>query len=107
MAKKRALESEGDAGKRVETRVEPGRPEFSDLLANKVLDQLDLTSIASKLAPDLAGRLVGTIQLDVLGDRVFEKLVDRLANDPVITEAVAAQMSSLMDGSTSGVLPRS
>ena len=74
MAKKRTLEPEGDdAGKRVETRVEPtGRPEFSDLLANKVLDQLDLTSIASKLAPDLAARLVGTIQLDVLGDRVFE-----------------------------------
>jgi hypothetical protein len=107
MAKKRTLEPEGDAGKLGETRVEPGRPEFSDLLADKVLGQLDLTSLASKLAPDLAVRLVASVQLDVLGDRVFEKLFDRLANDPVIAEAVAAQMSRLMGGSTSGELPRS
>ena len=110
MAKKRTLEPEGDdAGKRVaEARVEStGRPEFSDLLADKVLDQLDLASLASKLAPDLAVRLVGTIQLDVLGERVFEKLADRLANDPIIVEAVAAQMSSLMGGSTSGEPPKS
>ena len=103
MAKKRPLEPEGDAGKW----VEPERPEFNDLLADKVLDQLNLTSLASKLAPDLAVRLVGTIQLDVLGDRVFEKLVDRLANDPIIVEAIALQLSTLMGGNISGEPPRS
>ena len=92
MGKKRALE-EVDVGK-----VEPGRPDFNDLLADKVLDQLDLTSLASKLAPDLAARLAQTIQLDALGDLVFEKLASRLANDPIIAEAVAAQLASLMLG---------
>ena len=89
--------------------AEPDEPEagLGDLLIDRVLDQLDLASIASNLAPDLAGRLVGSIQLDVLGDRVFEKLVDRLANDPIIAEVIAAQLSRLMGGSTSGELPRS
>ena len=93
MGKKRALEPDGDVGK----------PVFDDLLADKVLEQLDLTALATKLAPDLAARLVGTIQLDALSDRVFEKLASRLASDPIIAEAVAAQVTSLM----TGVPPRS
>ena len=101
MTKKRALEPEGhvDAGK-------PGKPGFGDLLANKVLEQLDLASLASKLAPELAARLAGTIQLDALGDLVLEKLADRLASDPIIVEAVATQLSTLMDGKISGDSPR-
>ena len=99
MAKKRALEPEGqvDVGK------EPGKPGINDLLADRVLEQLDMTSLASKLAPDLAARLAQTIQLDALGDLVFEKLASRLANDPIIAEAVAAQLAGLM----LGVSPRS
>ena len=102
MVKKRALEPEGrvDAGK-----VEPGKPGFNDLLADKVLGQLDLASLASKLAPDLAARLAGTIQLDALGDRVFEKLADRLASDPIIMEAVALQLSRLTGVNISGDCP--
>ena len=101
MTKKRALEPDGqvDAGK-------PGKPGFNDLLAEKVLGQLDLASLASKLAPDLAARLAGTIQLDALSERVFEKLADRLASDPIIVEAVATQLTSLMGGEISGVSPR-
>ena len=93
MGKKRALEPEGqvDVGK-----VESGRPDFNDLLADKVLEQLDMTSLASKLAPDLAARLAGTIQLDALGERVLEKLADRLACDPIIAEAVAAQLNLML-----------
>ena len=100
MAKKRALEPEGqvDAGK-------PGKPGFDDLLAEKVLEQLNLASLASKLAPGLAERLAGTIQIDALGDRVFEKLVDRLANDPIIMEAVALQLSRLTGANISGDCP--
>ena len=93
MAKKRALEPEG--------KVEPGKPGINDLLAEKVLGQLDLASLAAKLAPDLAARLAGTIQLDALGDLVFEKLADRLANDPIITEAIVVQLSKLMDANIS------
>ena len=102
MAKKRALEPEGqvDAGK-------PGKPGFDDLLAEKVLEQLNLASLASKLAPGLAERLAKTIQIDALGDRVFEKLVDRLANDPIIAEAVATELRSLMGGRNVGVCPLS
>ena len=90
MGKKRALEPEGqvDAGKHA--------PGFSDLLADKVLDQLDLVALASKLAPDLAARLAGTIELEALSERVFEKLADRLANDPIVMEALAVQLSRLM-----------
>ena len=102
MAKKRLLESEE---KRAEARVEPANSELNDLLADKVLGQLNLTSLASKLAPDLAARLAGTIQLVALGDRVFEKLVDRLSNDPIIVEAVALQLSRLMGGNISGECP--
>ena len=93
MGKKRALEVEGqvDGGQ-----VEPVRPDFSDLLVDRVLDQLDLASLASKLAPDLARKLASMIQLDALGDRVFEKLADRLANDPIIPEAIVVQVSRLM-----------
>jgi len=104
MAKKRALEPEGKA---VETGLESGRPEFNDLLADKVLGQLDLASLASNLAPDLAARFAASVQVDVLGERVFEKLVDRLANDPIIVEGIAAQMSRLMGGNISGEPPRS
>ena len=104
MARKRPLESEE---KRAEARVEPVKSEFNDLLADKVLGQLDLASLASKLAPDLAARLAGTIQLDVLGDRVFEKLVDRLANDPIIVEAIAVQLSRLTGGKIVGDCPTS
>jgi len=90
MAKTRALEPDGaDAGR-------SGKPGFDDLLADKVLGQLDLASLASKLAPELAARLVGTIQLDALSERVFEKLANRLASDPIIAEAVATQLTSLM-----------
>ena len=117
MGRKRSLEQgcEVERAEQVE-RVEQaeraeqveGRPEFNDLLVNRVLDQLDLASIASKLAPDLAGRLVGSIRLDVLGDRVFEKLVDRLANDPIIAEAVVGQLlARLRDGRIVGESPRS
>jgi len=103
MGKKRALEPDGqvDTG-----RIEPGKPGFENLLAEKVLEQLDLASLASKLAPELAARLAGTIQLDALSERVFEKLADRLANDPVVVEAVATQLSTLMDGKISGESPR-
>ena len=97
MGKKRALEPEGqvDTGK-----IEPG-PGFNELLADRVLGQLDLASLASKLAPDLAARLAGTIQLDALSDRAFEKLADRLANDPIITEAIVVQLSKLMGANIS------
>ena len=101
MGKKRALEEgQVDSGK-----IESG-PGFNELLADKVLGQLDLALLASKLAPDLAARLAGMIQLDALGDRVFEKLADRLANDPVIMEAVAVQLSNLMGGKIVGDSPR-
>ena len=101
MTKKRALEPDGaDAGR-------PGKPGFDDLLADKVLEQLDLASLASKLAPELAARRVGTIQLDALSERVFEKLADRLANDPVIVEAIAMQLASLMVEKIAGEIPRS
>ena len=104
MGKKRVLEPEGqvDVGQ-----VEPGRPDFNDLLADRVLGQLDLASLASKLAPDLAARLAGTIRLEALSERVFEKLADRLANDPVIVEAIAMQLASLMDEKIAGEIPRS
>ena len=87
MGKKRALESEGqvDSGK-----AEPGR--INDLLADKVLDQLDMASLASKLAPDLAERLAQTIQLDALGDLVLQKLAARLANDPIIVGAIVSRV---------------
>ena len=94
MGKTRALEP--DVGKSV----------FDDLLADKVLEQLDLASLASKLAPDLAARLAGTIQLDALSERVFEKLADRLANDPVIVEAIATQLAHLMGEGISAKTPR-
>ena len=83
MGKKRMLEPEGQV---------EGRPELSDLLVEKVLEQLDTASTAAKLAPDLAAKLVGAIQLDALSDRLFEKLVSCLANDAAIVEAVAAQL---------------
>ena len=90
-----------------EGQVDEGKPGLGDLLVDKVLEQLDTASIAAKLAPDLAGRLVAWIQLDVLSERVFEKLADRLANDPIIAEAVASQLSRLMGGRNVGEPPKS
>jgi hypothetical protein len=55
-------------------------------------EQLDAASIAAKLAPELAAKLVGTIQLDALGNRVLEKLACTLANDATIVEAVLTQL---------------
>ena len=82
MGKKRALEPEGQ--------VEDGR--LNDFLVDKVLDQLDLSSIAAKLAPELAARVVGSVQLEALSERVLEKLASTLANNPAVVEAVASQL---------------
>jgi hypothetical protein len=62
------------------------------MLVDKVLEKLDLGELAGQMAPSLAGRLLWTLNMDTLSERVLDKLAVNLSKNPALVEEVTAQM---------------
>ena len=73
---------------------EPVAPEqgLDDLLLGKIMEQFDIPSLASKLAPELANRLLGRISIDALADRALDLAAGRVAEDPALIDALINQI---------------
>jgi hypothetical protein len=71
-------------------------PDFGDLLASRVVDRIDLASLAARMAPDLGDRLAASIQMDALRDRVLGLLASRLAGDDALVAAVVSKLTDLL-----------
>ena len=69
-----------------------GKQILGDLLVDKVLEKLDMNELATGLAPSLAGRLLWSLNMDVLSERVLETVTGKLANNKVIMEEVTTQI---------------
>ena len=73
-------------------KTEDGGFNLGNVLAEKVLEQVDITALAAKLAPELADRLMGASTIESLKDRVLELLVIKVAEDPALFEALSVQL---------------
>ena len=69
---------------------------LGELLATRVADHFDTTSLAALLVPGLCDRLATEIQIDALRSRVLELLALKLANDEVLIAAVASKLAELL-----------
>ena len=83
MAPRRGVKS--DAGV-----SEPVAPEhgLDDLLLGKMIEQIDIPSLASKLAPELAIRFLGRISVDSLADRALDLVAARVAEDTALIDTL-------------------
>ena len=73
-------------------REEPaGDGKLGDLLVEKVLEKLDAKELAGELAQSLAGRLLWSLNMDVLSEKVLDKLAVTLANDKTMVEEISSQ----------------
>ena len=82
-------------GQDVEVSDQP--PEQSDcgmesLLLSKVFEQLDIHSLALKLAPELANCILSRLSIDVLKDRLLDLLVAKMAEGPELVDAVSTHI---------------
>ena len=84
MARKREREEEPKPAE--------GKPALGDLLVEKVLEKLDLGELAGQMAPSLAGRLLWTLNMDTLSERVLDKLAVNLARNTALVDEVTTQM---------------
>ena len=69
-----------------------GKPIMGDLLVETVLEKLDLGELAGQMAPSLAGRLLWSLNMDTLSERVLDKLAVNLARNTALVDEVTAQM---------------
>jgi hypothetical protein len=75
-----------------EAKPAEGKPALGDMLVDKVLEKLDLGELAGQMAPSLAGRLLWTLNMDTLSERVLDKLAVNLAKNAALVDEVTAQM---------------
>ena len=79
-----------------EREEEPAKPDgktvMGDLLVEKVLEKLDLAELAGGMAPSLAGRLLWSLNMDVLSEKVLDTLAVNLANNKPLMDEIATQM---------------
>jgi len=69
-----------------------GKQILGDLLIDKVLEKLDVTELANGLAPSLAGRLLWSLNMGVLSERVMETLAGKLANNKILIDEVTTHI---------------
>ena len=85
------------AAKSQETEISEPPPDQSncdleDVLLAKAIEQIDVRSLASKLAPELANRLLGRLSIDVLKDRLLDLLVCKIIEDSTLVGAVSMHL---------------
>ena len=91
MARKREREEkEEPAGSRMP--LGDGKPNLGDLLVEKVLEKLDITELAGNMAPSLAGRLLWSLNMDTLSERVLDTLAGNLANNKALMDEVTTHV---------------
>ena len=61
---------------------------LDDLLLGKILEQLDIPSLASKLAPELASRFLGRISVDSMADRALDLVAASVAEDTALIDTL-------------------
>ena len=69
-----------------------GKPNLNDLLVEKVLEKLDTKELAGSMAPSLAGRLLWSLNMDTLSDRVLDTLAGNLANNKAVMDEVSTHV---------------
>ena len=69
-----------------------GKPILADLLVEKVLEKLDLGELAGQMAPSLAGRLLWSLNMDTLSERVLDTLAVNLASNKALVDEVTTHM---------------
>ena len=69
-----------------------GKPVLAGLLVEKVLEKLDLAELAGGMASSLAGRLLWTLNMDTLSERVLDTLAVNLASNKALVDEVTTQM---------------
>ena len=77
--------------------VKRAKPDTCNALVEKVLEKIDATELATNLAPSLAGRLLWTINMEELTQRVFDTLVERVAGNDKLMDEVSAQIVKQME----------
>ena len=82
------------ARKREREEKEEPKPDgkLGDLLVDKVLEKLDAKELAGNMAQGLAGRLLWSLNMDALSERVLDRLAVALASDKALMEEVSAQV---------------
>jgi len=85
MARKREREEEP-------AKPADGKPVLGDLLVENVLEKLDLAELAGGMAPSLAGRLLWSLNMDALSERVLDTLAVNLASNKALVDEVTTQM---------------
>ena len=82
------------ARKREREKEEPaGDGKLGELLVEKVLEKLDAKELAGNMAQGLAGRLLWSLNMDVLSERVLDRLAVTLASDKALVEEVSSQLT--------------
>ena len=76
--------------------IAPAGHGLDELLLGKSMEQFDIPSLASKLAPELANRLLGRVSIDALADRALDLAASKVAEDPALIDAVFNQILAQM-----------
>jgi hypothetical protein len=66
--------------------------DFLGILVEKVVQQVNIQTLAAKLAPELADKLLSIIEIDTLKEYVLEMLAGKVAEDPVLIDAIAMRV---------------
>ena len=66
--------------------------DLGGVLVEKVLQQVNIPTVAAKLAPELAERLLSSIEIGALKECVFELPVSKVAEDPALIDAISARL---------------
>ena len=62
------------------------------LLLTKVVEQIDIRSLALKLAPEVSNCLLSRLSIDALKDRLLDVLVAKMIEGPELVDAVSAHV---------------
>ena len=94
MAPRKAAKSQD-----IETSDQPPEQSYcclEGLLLGKVVEQIDIRSLAVKLSPELAKCLLSRLSIDALKDRLLDLLVAKMIEGPELVDAVSVHVLALL-----------
>ena len=66
--------------------------DFLGILAEKVIQHVNVQALAARLAPELADKLLSTIEIDTLKEYILEMLASKVAQDPALIDAISTRV---------------